>query len=121
VFFLNAARIGERIRLLIHQLKPTVVAIDLSGVFDLEYTALKALNEAQKRFAEDGISVWLVGLTPAVLRMVERSSLGEQLGRERMHFNLEIAVRKYLSVATGDERSELEFPPPANDVFTSPA
>jgi len=102
VFFLNAARIGERMRLLTSQLKPQVVAIDLSGVFDLEYTALKALNEAQKRFAEDGISVWLVGLSPAVLRVVERSSLAEQLGRERMHFNLEIAVQKYLS-ATPNE------------------
>jgi len=121
VFFLNAARIGEKIRLLINQLKPKVVAIDLTGVFDLEYTALKALNEAQKRLGEDGISVWLVGLTPAVLDVVERSSLGERLGRERMHFNLEIAVRKYLSAASADERSELEYPPPFTDVSPSPA
>ena len=121
VFFLNAARIGEKIRALIHQLNPRVIAIDLSGVFDLEYTALKALNEAQKRLGEDGISVWLVGLTPAVLQVVERSPLGEQLGRERMHFNLEIAVRNYLITAIADERSELEYPPPFTDVSPSPA
>ena len=102
VFFLNAARIGERMRLLINEVRPKVVAIDLSGVFDLEYTALKALNEAQKRFAEDSIAVWLVGLSPAVLRVVERSSLAERLGRERMHFNLEIAVQRYLGSATAD-------------------
>jgi hypothetical protein len=29
--------------------------------------------------------------------MVQRSSLGRTLGRERMHFNLEIAVAKYLA------------------------
>ena len=105
VFFLNAARIGERMRLLINQAKPRVVAVDLSGVFDLEYTALKALNEAQKRLADDGVSVWLVGLSPAVLRVVERSSLAEQLGRERMHFNLEIAVEKYMSSRPNEVRT----------------
>ena len=96
VFFLNAAKIGEKTLSLVKQTRPKVVAIDLSGVFDLEYTALKALIEARKRLAADGISVWLVGLTPGVLRVVERSSLGAELGREGMHFNLEIAVRKYL-------------------------
>ena len=101
VFFLNAAKIGEKITSLVKQSNPNVVAIDLSGVFDLEYTALKALIEARKRLDADGITVWLVGLTPSVLRVVERSSLGADLGREGMHFNLEIAVRKYLESRSG--------------------
>ena len=96
VFFLNAARIGEKIRAAVNEAKPNVVALDLSGVFDFEYTALKALIEAQKRLAEDGIAVWLVGLGPALLRVIDRSVLREPLGREQMHFNLEIAVRNYL-------------------------
>jgi hypothetical protein len=29
--------------------------------------------------------------------MVERSSLGKILGRDRMHFNLELAVAKYMA------------------------
>jgi sulfate permease, SulP family len=65
-------------------------------VFDLEYTALKALIEADKRLAESGVSIWLVGLTPGVLETVQRSALGKTLGHERMHFNLEVAVQKYL-------------------------
>jgi SulP family sulfate permease len=101
VFFLNAARIGERMRTLVEQLKPTVVAIDLSGVFDIEYTALKALIEAEKRFTESGLSVWLVGLTPSVLNVIDRSSLQRTLGRERMHFNLEIAVARHMQSAGG--------------------
>jgi anti-anti-sigma regulatory factor len=96
------------------------VAIDLSAVFDLEYTALKALIEAEQRFEADGISVWLVGLTPSVLRVIERSGLGPKLGREQMHFNLEIAVRKYLGTASGDDLSELELPP-RSGVSPSPA
>ena len=102
IFFLNAGRIGERMLALVEQLKPTVVAIDLSGVFDIEYTALKALIEAEKRLTETGQSVWLVGLTPSVLNVIDRSSLQRTLGRERMHFNLEIAVARYLGSRKGD-------------------
>jgi anti-anti-sigma regulatory factor len=73
------------------------LALDLSGVFDLEYTALKMVTEGEKRQRERGVSLWLVGLNPDVLAMVQRSPLGETLGRERMHFNLEVAVAKYLT------------------------
>jgi high affinity sulfate transporter 1 len=98
VFFLNAARIGEKIRALVEQWKPKVVAVDLSGVFDLEYTALKALIEAEKQLKENGISLWLIGLTPSVLQVVQRSILDETLGRGRMHFNLEMALANYLGM-----------------------
>jgi high affinity sulfate transporter 1 len=98
VFFLNAARIGEKIRALVGQWKPKVVAVDLSGVFDLEYTALKALIEAEKQLKENGISLWLIGLTPSVLQVVQRSILDETLGRGRMHFNLEMALANYLGM-----------------------
>jgi len=118
VFFLNAARIGERILAVVNELKPRVVALDLSGVFDLEYTALKALNEAEKRLGKAGVSVWLVEMTPAVLRVVERSSLGQRLGREQMHFNLEIAVRKYLDSLTPD-LAGVAYPPNAIVAHTS--
>jgi SulP family sulfate permease len=74
------------------------VALDVSGVPDLEYTALKMLIEAEKRERQRGVSVWLVGLNPDVLSVIQRSSLGEVLGRERMHFNLEVAIAKYLAM-----------------------
>jgi hypothetical protein len=38
-----------------------------------------------------------VALNPEVLAMVQRSSLGEALGRERMLFNLPTAVERYLN------------------------
>ena len=97
IFFVNAEHIREKIRALIDDAKPKVVALDLSGVFDLEYTALKMLIEAEKRGRERGVSLWLVGLNPQVLAMVQRSSLGEVLGRGEMHFNLEVAVAKHLA------------------------
>ena len=94
IFFLNAERIVQKIRDAIGKRTPSVVVLDLSGVFDLEYTALKLLAEDERRLRERGISLWLTGLTPNVLEMVQRSPLGETLGRERMHFDLEEAVRK---------------------------
>jgi sulfate permease, SulP family len=97
VFFANAERIGEKMKVLIEEAKPRVVALDLSGVPDLEYTALKMLIDGEKRERERGVSVWLVGLNPEVLSVIERSSLGKTLGRERMHFNLELAVARYLA------------------------
>jgi hypothetical protein len=69
---------------------------------DLEYTALKMLIEAEKRERERGVSVWLVGLNPDVLPVIQRSSLGKVLGRERMLFNLELAVAKYLAASVSE-------------------
>lgn len=97
IFFANAAHIGQKIKPLVDKAKPEVIVLDLSGVTDLEYTALKMLTEAEKRAREQGVSLWLVGLNPHVLTMVQRSSLGKSLGREAMHFNLEVAVAKYLT------------------------
>lgn len=104
VFFANAEHIAQKISLLIHENHPKVVALDLSGVPDLEYTALKSLIEGEKRQRQLGVSTWLVGLNPRVLQMVQRSSLGEALGRERMQFSLELAVKRHLeSSASGRE------------------
>jgi high affinity sulfate transporter 1 len=103
IFFLNMERIAEKMRALANEAMPKVVAIDLSGVFDLEYTALKMLIEGERRQRERGVSLWLVGLNPEVLSMIQRSPLGAALGRERMHFSLELAVAKYLALATAEK------------------
>jgi sulfate permease, SulP family len=97
VFFLNAERIAEKLRALINETKPRVVLLDLSAVFDLEYSALKMLIDAEKRHREAGVSLWLAGIPPDVYGVVQRSALGETLGRERLAHNLEIAVDRYLT------------------------
>jgi SulP family sulfate permease len=95
IFFANAELIGLKMRQQVEHSKPKVVAIDFSNVSDLEYTALKMLTEGEKKQRERGVSVWLVGLNSQVMSVVQRSSLGKVLGRERLHFNLELAVRTY--------------------------
>jgi len=98
LFFANAERVMYKIRPIVEASKPRIVAMDLEAVFDLEYTALKALTEVEKRARESGVLLWLVGLNPGVLEMVQRSPLGQTLGRERMLFNLEQAVARYQSL-----------------------
>jgi high affinity sulfate transporter 1 len=98
IFFANAEHIAEKMRHLADEAKPRVVAIDLSAVPDLEYTALKALVEGEKRQRERGVRMWLVGLNPGVLRVVQKSRLGKVLGREELHFNLETAVAKFRAI-----------------------
>jgi MFS superfamily sulfate permease-like transporter len=95
IFFVNAERLGDRIRDLVDEAQPRVVALDLSRVHDLEYTALKMLIDGEQRMRERGVDVWLVGLNPAVLEMVRRSPLAATLGHERMFFNLATAVARY--------------------------
>ena len=71
------------------------MTIDLSAVPDLEYTALKVLTEGEKRLRDRNVFLWFAGMNPGVLQVVQKSVLGEVLGREAMHFNLEVAVTKY--------------------------
>jgi sulfate permease, SulP family len=101
IFFANAEQLAHKIRLLIQEDRPPpkIVAFDLSAVFDLEYTALRMLAEAEQKNRERGIRLWLVGMNPDVLSMVQKSSLGEALGREGMRFNLEMAVTNYLATS----------------------
>jgi MFS superfamily sulfate permease-like transporter len=100
VFFANAELIAEKLRPFIAQTRPSVVALDLSAVTDLEYTALRMLTEAEKRNRERGLTLWLVGLAPSVLATVLRSPLGVTLGRDRMFFNLEQAVARYRAMSS---------------------
>ncbi|MNE27516.1 putative sulfate transporter [compost metagenome] len=99
VFFLNAAQFGEKIRPYLASVNPKVLILDFSGVPDLEYTALKMLIEAEKRLGNEGTSVWLAGLNTEVLNVINRSDLGKKLGRERMYFNIELAVKKYQEIS----------------------
>ena len=95
LFFANAQRIGEKITALVEQCKPVVLLVDCSGIFDMEYTALKMLAEGEERFRSEGVSVCLAALNPVVLNAIQKCSLGETLGRERMFFNLQAAVESF--------------------------
>jgi len=105
IFFANAAQIAHKIEPLVREAQPQVVAVDASGVLDMEYTAVKMFAQLAKRQSQHGVELWLIGMTPRVLAIVQRSPLRELLERGGMHFNLEIAVARYLGDAAVRERS----------------
>ena len=95
LFFVNAQNVSDQINALIRQYEPRVVALDMSRVTDIEYSALQALLEGERRAAERGITVWIAGLNPGALEVARRSELADRLGPERMLFNARAAIEKY--------------------------
>ena len=102
LYFANAQNVAEQISTLVAQYKPRVVAMDMSRVPDIEYSALQALMEGEKRTTEHGTVVWLVGLNPGVLEVMRHAGMGERLGRERMLFNARAAIERYQAMQATD-------------------
>jgi high affinity sulfate transporter 1 len=109
LFFVNAQYVADQVHALVEQHKPRVLALDMSRVPDLEYSALQALMEGEKRATEAGAVVWLVGLNPGVLETVRRAGLAKRLGRGRMLFNARAAIEQYQ--ALGDKVGDEAEPP----------
>jgi len=103
LFFVNAQYVAERLNALVAQHQPRVLAVDLSRVPDIEYSALQALMEGEKRLTEQGAVVWLVGLNPSVLDVVRHAGLDKKLGRERLLFNAREAIERFQSLQTRAE------------------
>jgi len=99
LYFANAQFVSGRIDALVAEYRPRVLALDLSRVPDVEYSALQVLAEGERRRADAGVSEWLVGLNPSVLEAVRSSGLARQFGAERMLFNARAAIARYRDLA----------------------
>jgi high affinity sulfate transporter 1 len=95
LFFANAQQVADRIQALIAHHRPRVVALDMSRVLDIEYSALRMLIESERRFTEEGNTVWLADLSPAVMESVKASGLAHRLGQERLFHNARAVIRHY--------------------------
>lgn len=100
LFFVNAQETHEKIQALIAQYSPRVVTLDLSRVPDIEYSALQMMMEAENSGTKEGLTFWLAGLNPAVLAVVRRSGLADQLGPKRLLFNAREAIKQFQSSLT---------------------
>ncbi len=92
LYFANAQNVGVRIRTLMAEHRPRVVALDLSRVPDIEYSALQMIRDGLRRA---DVPVWIVGCNPAVLEMVRRAGLDRELGPGRLLFNARTAIGRY--------------------------
>jgi len=95
MFFANATQLGEALLALLTQHQPKILVLDLSRVPDIEYSALKALQESDRKFAEHGVTLWLAGCNPGVLEVVRKSGLAQQLGPQRLLFNARTAIEQH--------------------------
>ncbi|MFO1058491.1 MAG: SulP family inorganic anion transporter [Dongiaceae bacterium] len=95
LFFANAQQVADRIRVLIAQHRPRVVALDMSRVLDIEYSALQMLIDGERRATEEGLTVWLADLSPRVLECIKASGLTDRLGSERLFPNARAVIRHY--------------------------
>jgi MFS superfamily sulfate permease-like transporter len=102
LYFGNAANVAAKLRALAAESPPRVLLLDFSAVPGLEYTALKMLVESDEKLRHEGIELWLAALNPEALELVRATPLAERLGRERMFFTVEDAVKAYeMRHATG--------------------
>jgi MFS superfamily sulfate permease-like transporter len=95
LFFANAQQVGDQVRALVAQHRPRVLALDMSRVPDIEYSALQMLEEGERRLTGEGVAVWLAAANPEVLACIRSSGLAERLGRERLLFNARAVIKKY--------------------------
>ncbi|HET7063919.1 MAG TPA: SulP family inorganic anion transporter [Rudaea sp.] len=101
LFFVNAQYVGEQINALVAEHKPRVVALDMSRVIDIEYSAMQVLIEGEKRATADGAVIWLAALNPGVLEVARSSGLAQQLGPDRLLFNARAVIERYQAMQAG--------------------
>jgi MFS superfamily sulfate permease-like transporter len=102
LFFANAQIVADQINAYMAQYQPRVVALDMSRITDLEYSALQMLIEGDKRSADRGVELWVAALNPGVLEVVRQSGLADQLGKDRLLFNARQVIERYQALQGKD-------------------
>jgi MFS superfamily sulfate permease-like transporter len=95
ILFANAANVAEKMRVLVAQSNPRVVALECSGIPDIEYTALVALVDAEQRLQERGVTLWLAGVNPGLMPVLARSALEAAREPGRLFPNLHKALEAW--------------------------
>ena len=103
LFFGNVSWVIDQLWGLLHQTQARVLVLDCSAIPDIEYTAVKALEEFAAQLHEAGIALELAALNREARNVVTRAPLGEMLGTARIHPNLAQAVAAHPFI---DERKE---------------
>jgi high affinity sulfate transporter 1 len=106
IFFLNAQNVADQINALVAKHQPRVIAIDMSRVPDIEYSALQMLIEGERRAPARGHEFWVAGLNPGALEMVRRSGLADRLGPGRLLFNARAAIERFQTIESGGATPE---------------
>ena len=94
--FASVPRVKDRLWVLIEETNPHLLLVDFRAVPNIEHAALKRLVDFEEKLKETGITLWLSALNPRALEVLKRSPVFAALGHQRLFFNMEQAVEKYL-------------------------
>ncbi|MBY8976811.1 SulP family inorganic anion transporter [Rhodobacteraceae bacterium NNCM2] len=100
LFFVNAQQVGSDMRAKVAEYQPGVIILDLSRVFDIEYSALQMICEGQRKMAEQDVEVWLAGMNPKVGDSVRAAEQGGEMKAGRVFNSAEDALEAFLARGT---------------------
>jgi anti-anti-sigma factor len=103
LFFANVQNVADQVKALTLEYKPRVLALDMSRVPDMEYSALQMLIESEKRVTEQGVVLWLAALNPSALEVVRRAGFDKQLGSDRLLFNARMVIERYQALRAAED------------------
>jgi MFS superfamily sulfate permease-like transporter len=108
LFFANIQSFLEQVDAFIHLEQPHVLLLDASTIPAITYTALKQLREFDEKLQDADITFWIASLTADTFHILERTSLGRNMGHERLFLDLEIAVSSYLQLEGNTPAQSME-------------
>ncbi len=103
LFFGNAQGVGDRVRDLAAAQSPGTVLLDLSRVFDIEYSATKMLMDGAESVVADGVTIWISGMNPDVEACMRAYGFSGTLAEENVFVNVRTALDHYLERTTTDD------------------
>ena len=95
LFFVNARYVADRIQALAHDQRARIVALDLSRVTDVEYSAFETLQELERRLSQGGATVWYADMSPTVRDRLRAAGFIDRIGNDRLFPNARAVIQHY--------------------------
>ena len=97
LFFVNARYVADRIEALVRERCPHTLALDLSRVPDIEYSAFGTLQEMEQRLSKGGVTVWYADMSPTVRQRLQAAGIARRIGNDRLFPNARAVISRYVA------------------------
>jgi high affinity sulfate transporter 1 len=98
LFFANASKFRDEVRGLVAAAEEpvTVVIVDAEAITDIDYTALKMLEQLQSELSGDGVELWFSRINVPVKSLMERIGLADKIGSDNFHLSVNAGAEAFL-------------------------
>ena len=107
LFFANVQNVADQVRALTLEHQPRVLALDLSRVPDIEYSALQMLMESEKRATEQRRRSLAGGSQSRPCSRSFAAPASTSSSGERLIFNARMVIERYQALQAADARDDL--------------